>query len=71
MADVKLKPGWIVKGVSGWLFWCSDPVRWLPEHKTWVSTGKSMSAWASVTDCIVDPWPDKPDGGPECILEVK
>ena len=71
MAEVKLNPGWICKDNNS-LWWTDQK----PPFNTYfdpgeVSQWESRGHWRVMRNCIVDPWPDKPNGGPECILEVK
>lgn len=63
---MEIKPGWISKGRDG-LYWFSAKPCWNYLYCEWEQDdGQTFGAF-----CIVDPWPDKPDGGPECILEIR
>ena len=71
MTDVKLKPGWICKDQNS-LWWTDLKPSFINNFDSEINAWEGRGCWCAMrNNCIVDPWPDKPDGGPECILEVK
>lgn len=59
-----VKAGWLFKDRHG--FWWDACKPELFADGVWA---RSEDAW--VAGFIIDPWPDQPDGGPDCLLEVK
>ena len=59
---VTVQPGWYCK--DGFGFW------------RFIAEPTFAGAWIGVRririqdSAITDPWPDKPNGGPECVMEV-
>lgn len=68
--SVSVKPGWVCKDHGGCLTWFSAKPEWYPEHREWATPEPNGEDWTEA-GCVTDPWPDKPNGGPECIMEVK
>lgn len=62
---VTVRAGWVCKGWIG-MHWTSEKPKW-SESLGWSCFDDALI----VDECIIDPWPDKPNGGPECLLEVK
>lgn len=60
---------------KGWIAKCDFGLTWFPEKPywdrgTWICSGRIAFLDGVVEHIITDPWPDKPDGGPECVIEV-
>ena len=67
---VRLRAGWIVKDGDG-LTWLECTPVWYGLAEAWGGQQTmSSSEWSDAT-CVIDPWPDKPNGGPECLMEVR
>jgi hypothetical protein len=68
---VRLRAGWVCKDREGLSWhtekpWCgTDHYYDNARHSVWVS-----NSCPNYEDCFTDPWPDKPNGGPECLMEV-
>lgn len=60
-----VKPGWLCKDRNG-LVWCDEK----PEFSDWWYT-QPDSQVEELLDVLIDPWPDHPNGGPECLMEVR
>lgn len=67
---VTVRKGWVCKDGDGSLNWFAAKPEWYPSHKEWATPEPTGDDWTEAS-CITDPWPDKPNGGPECLLEVK
>lgn len=72
LPSVQVKPGWVCKDSQGMCWFASEPV-YVESRLQWELMD---SLWDDSTtlECermVTDPWPDKPNGGPECLLEVK
>lgn len=65
---VTVRAGWVCKDSHGLCFSKARP-DWV-HYGMWVS-GTVDQRLFNVGWLITDPWPNKPNGGPECILEVK
>lgn len=60
---------------KGWVAKCGFGLTWFPERpywdiNTWICSGRIAFLDGVVEHIITDPWPDKPNGGPECVMEV-
>ena len=65
---VRLRPGWVAKDGDG-LWWLEHKPVWYGE--SWGAQNcMSATDWCD-GESIVDPWPDHPNGGPECWREVQ
>lgn len=64
VAVPRVNPGWIVKGEYGVEHYESKP-NYNELQGDWSSEECPLDA-----ACLVDPWSDKPNGGPDCILEI-
>lgn len=66
---VRLRPGWLCKDYCG-THWFENKPTW---HGDWNYTD-DMSEWAlmasDIGDGLIDPWPNHPNGGPECLMQV-
>ena len=65
---VRLRPGWVAKD--------SDGLWWLEHKPVWYGESWGAQNCMSATDwcdgeSIVDPWPNHPNGGPDCWREVR
>lgn len=65
---VTVRAGWVCKDNEG-LLWFNDKPVW-SSYCGWGGTSRTPLHYADA-ECITDPWPDKPNGGPECCMEVK
>lgn len=71
--QITLKTGWMVKDNDGlWIMFCQDhPFWWCDALPCWDS--KDFDAQylkhGEAFDCD-DPWPNHPNGGPDCILNI-
>jgi hypothetical protein len=63
-----IKPGWIVKDCHG--LWWTDETPFFDENQWQSAACNRRAADWQVMRCIADPWPDQPDGGPDCILQI-
>lgn len=62
--EFRINPGWLCKDSLG-IHWCNSKPR-LDENNYWDSSDGPI--W--VTPAVPDPWADKPEGGPECLIEI-
>lgn len=65
---VTVRKGWIAKDITG-VFWYREKPEW-GGHGSWYPSDPDSYVSEYIGDIITDPWPDKPDGGPECVIEV-
>ena len=65
---VSVKPGWVCKDAAG-IWWSEKAPYWTENPDRWNFLCGHDYQWCII--CITDPWPDHPNGGPECILEIK
>ena len=64
---VTVRKGWVCKDRCA-VRWSSKQPEWAVRSELWITPAGSISV--HVEDFLNDPWPDKPDGGPECVIEV-
>lgn len=71
---VTVRAGWITKDWTGVCWWDNKPHWWAdsPEVRKhfWIH-GSLHGRTVNCTFLFTDPWPDKPNGGPECCMEVR
>jgi hypothetical protein len=65
---VRLRAGWVYKDAAG-VWWSEKVPYWVKSEECWDTLSGTAYQWIDVV--ITDPWPDKPNGGPECVMEVR
>lgn len=63
---VTVRKGWVCKDNSG-IWWYSDKPFWDVGCEWWDNNGTMHQL---LNGAITDPWPDHPNGGPECVMQV-
>jgi len=67
MIVASVRKGWLCKDMYGF-WWCNEKPEWAGYGSWHRSDPDSMIE--EVHRIITDPWPDHPNGGPECVMEV-
>ncbi len=62
-----VKPGWVCKDNKLGIFWSDMKPIWDDTKRTWLHPRRCIFLYQAITD----PWPNKPNGGPECLMEVR
>ena len=64
---VTVRKGWVCKDKFGLWYYAMKP-KW---SGYWYGIRQRGLTCEKVSKIITDPWPDHPNGGPECLMEVK
>lgn len=69
---VTVRKGWLAKDSAGVAWYAARPNPTADgDDFTWELSAHGICQLCDETgECITDPWPDHPNGGPECIMEV-
>lgn len=69
---VTVRKGWVAKDSAGVAWYAANPIPNADgDDFMWELSAHGICQLVDETgQCIDDPWPDKPNGGPECVMEV-